>query len=593
VSVTVYPYDAGTVGPTGPEGPMGPQGPAGATGPAGPQGDPGPQGIQGPQGEQGLMGPQGPKGDKGDKGSRVYTGSAAPAWDLGVDGDLYFQTESTTFLGVTSNTVHHWQKIGGSWTEIADADVRGAAWYVNTTSTSSSTTKPGDMLLRTDTGDIWQRSASGWGDPVGNLKGPKGDTGATGPQGIQGEVGPTGPQGDTGPQGPQGDAGTPGAHWLFGAGLPDGTTAPGAVAGDVYVNESTGDLYSYDGTVWALETNIKGPQGDPGTGNVSSVNSILPDANGNVALGPEDVDAVPIWGGTVQYSFGIDGPAAGDYATLTFKQGGLSRWALDKGATAESGSDAGSDFQISAYDDAGAWKATTLHAKRSTNQVSVGTSTPMNGAGLTSNSAIGTKNLAADPATATNGILLYSKSGLPYIKQGDGTVFQVQDAAPAGTTVNLTGDQTVAGKKTFTGGIVVTSGIGETLFARKTSSSTATSDNTVSDDPHLYVSVEANATYTVELNAVFGPSGAGGFRVVFSGPSGAVMKNVTDNDGYGFINGFTQEITFGATTGATIKGLLRTGSTSGTFRVRWSQRDVSATATTFYEDSYLLLKRVA
>lgn len=43
-----------------------------------------------------------------------------------------------------------------------------------------------------------------------NLKGNKGDQGATGPQGPQGATGPQGPQGATGPQGPQGPAGESG-----------------------------------------------------------------------------------------------------------------------------------------------------------------------------------------------------------------------------------------------------------------------------------------------------------------------------------------------------------------------------------------------
>ena len=33
---------------------------------------------------------------------------------------------------------------------------------------------------------------------LGNVKGPKGDTGATGPQGPTGATGPQGPKGDTG-----------------------------------------------------------------------------------------------------------------------------------------------------------------------------------------------------------------------------------------------------------------------------------------------------------------------------------------------------------------------------------------------------------
>ncbi|MBU9745741.1 collagen-like protein [Lachnospiraceae bacterium ASD3451] len=43
--------------------------------------------------------------------------------------------------------------------------------------------------------------------PVG-LQGPKGDTGATGPQGPKGDTGSAGPQGAVGPQGPKGDTGS-------------------------------------------------------------------------------------------------------------------------------------------------------------------------------------------------------------------------------------------------------------------------------------------------------------------------------------------------------------------------------------------------
>lgn len=65
---------------------------------------------------------------------------------------------------------------------------------------------------------VWSLNESAWLS-VGNIKGPKGDTGETGPQGPKGEtgdtgeVGPQGPKGDTGetgPQGPQGERGEPG-----------------------------------------------------------------------------------------------------------------------------------------------------------------------------------------------------------------------------------------------------------------------------------------------------------------------------------------------------------------------------------------------
>ncbi|MFD7262086.1 hypothetical protein [Streptomyces sp. NPDC059874] len=136
----------------------------------------------------GVPGPKGDTGPIGAPGSRIYSGTTTPAAGLGVDGDLYVRYETSTFLGVTSTTVSTWQRTAGAWAQLG-GDVRGAAWYLNNTTTPSTNTKPGDLLLRTDTGDIWQRTASGWGTALGNLKGPKGDTGATGATGATGPGG--------------------------------------------------------------------------------------------------------------------------------------------------------------------------------------------------------------------------------------------------------------------------------------------------------------------------------------------------------------------------------------------------------------------
>lgn len=109
-------------------------------------------------------------------GSAYHSGTTAPAPALGSDTDLYVQYQNTTVLGVTSTTVTTWQKSEGTWTALGD--VRGAAWYVNNTGTSSVGTRPGDLLLRTDSGEVYQRGVSGWGAPMGNLRGPKGLDGA-------------------------------------------------------------------------------------------------------------------------------------------------------------------------------------------------------------------------------------------------------------------------------------------------------------------------------------------------------------------------------------------------------------------------------
>ncbi|MFF3653343.1 phage tail protein [Streptomyces sp. NPDC002181] len=169
-----------------------------------------------------YVGVPGPVGPQGAPGSRIYSGATAPAAGLGTDGDVYVRYESSTVLGVTSTTVSTWQRSAGTWAQLG-GDIRGAAWYVNTASTPSTGTRPGDMLLRTDTGDLWQRGASGWGTAVGNLRGPVGATGA-----ASTVPGPQGPKGDTGaastvpgPQGPKGDPGAGSVSTVNGSAGPD------------------------------------------------------------------------------------------------------------------------------------------------------------------------------------------------------------------------------------------------------------------------------------------------------------------------------------------------------------------------------------
>ena len=87
-------------------------------------------------------------------------------------------------------------------------------------------TADGYIQYSNDGGATWENLIS-----LAELKGEKGDTGATGPQGKpgergpQGETGPQGPQGNTGPQGPTGPAGPEGPKGATGPAGPDG--APG------------------------------------------------------------------------------------------------------------------------------------------------------------------------------------------------------------------------------------------------------------------------------------------------------------------------------------------------------------------------------
>ena len=71
---------------------------------------------------------------------------------------------------------------------------------------------------------------------LGNVKGPKGDTGATGPQGPTGATGATGPQGPTGETGPQGPTGATGATGPQG---PAGTSGAYLIAQEESTSTST------------------------------------------------------------------------------------------------------------------------------------------------------------------------------------------------------------------------------------------------------------------------------------------------------------------------------------------------------------------
>jgi hypothetical protein len=117
--------------------------------------------------------------------------------------------------------------------------------------------------------------------------------------------------------------------------------------------------------------------------------------------------------------------AAGNYRVYRWMSTGVSRWEAQVDDVAEDGTGAGSDFRLSARNDDGTFNKTVIHAKRSDGTITFGTTTHHGTAQVTSAGALGLRDLTADPATTTGGVFLYSKAGLPYIKQADGTVFQV------------------------------------------------------------------------------------------------------------------------------------------------------------------------
>lgn len=135
-----------------------------------------------------IRGPQGPQGNTGATGPKGDTGATGPTGAQGPAG-----TAATLDLGTVTT------------------GAEGSSVVITQGGTSSA---------RTFSFTI-----------------PRGNTGATGP---------TGPKGDTGSQGPTGATGatgTRGSKWYSGAGAPG--TITGVLAGDYYLNTTTGEVYEY------------------------------------------------------------------------------------------------------------------------------------------------------------------------------------------------------------------------------------------------------------------------------------------------------------------------------------------------------------
>lgn len=95
----------------------------------------------------------------------------------------------------------------------------GATWHRGSGAPAGALGAVGDLYLRTDTGDVYEKTGASTWTQVANLTGPTGAAGAAGPAGATGD---TGPQGDQGEQGETGPAGADGADGADGAGITAG-----------------------------------------------------------------------------------------------------------------------------------------------------------------------------------------------------------------------------------------------------------------------------------------------------------------------------------------------------------------------------------
>lgn len=154
----------------------------------------GPVGATGATGAQGPTGPTGPTGAQGPVGAQGIQGTAGVSLDINGTVSTY-------------------------------ADLPAGS--------------PGDAYVVAADGLLYFRDATGY-PANGNgvpFVGPQGPVGAQGIQGVAGA------DGATGATGAAGATGVRGSKWFTGAGVPSGVS--GSLAGDLYLDTQTGDVFSY------------------------------------------------------------------------------------------------------------------------------------------------------------------------------------------------------------------------------------------------------------------------------------------------------------------------------------------------------------
>jgi len=142
-------------------------------------------------------------------------------------------------------------------------------------------------------------------------------------------------------------------------------------------------------------------------------------------------------------------------------------------------------------------------------------------------------------------------------------------------------------------------------IAVKSSATSRASTTTLTADPHLVVSLEANAVYEFDLDLSYngGTNGSSDLKFAFTGPSGysmtfgtllvAIPAGVT-------LGGGTQASTLvsgsvGTSTPlyARVSGTVTTSTTAGSLTLTWAQNTSSATNTTLTTGCKMRVKRQA
>jgi hypothetical protein len=208
----------------------------------------------------------------------------------------------------------------------------------------------GKVYGRRDGG--WSPVITGGGGGGGSSSSGDGTQGPPGPQGPQGATGPQGPAGTdgaTGPQGPQGPQGWPGN---------DGAQGPAGLPGTTDWNGITNKPATFPPSAH--------------THPIADVTSLQPALDGKVAKVGDTMTGNLTIASTFWPTLTLDNTSTGSGTVISGARSGNLRWQVRVGnETAEVGGDAGSDFAVVRYSDAGAPISAALSISRASGQTNV------------------------------------------------------------------------------------------------------------------------------------------------------------------------------------------------------------------------------
>jgi hypothetical protein len=187
-----------------------------------------------------VMGCAGSDGRDGRDGADGATGDTGPSGKDGADG-----TDGATGATGKDGAPGMDGATGSDGSDGAD----GSDILQGTGAPAAGAGKDGDLYIDTTSRDVYQKGNGTW-TVITNLSG-----------------GPPGPKGDTGADGMDGSPGTDGQDGADGASVRTGAGVPAAglgSIGDVYIDSTTGDLYSKSAGGWAKTGSLKGPAGTDG-----------------------------------------------------------------------------------------------------------------------------------------------------------------------------------------------------------------------------------------------------------------------------------------------------------------------------------------